>query len=317
VDARTGEVLAGEEFGGMVVAPVRLFDELIRLGEGDVGGFQKARDVAWKWILQNPLNTGSRAFDKWSGYFEDVAKNIENVNQALPTMTAHYTLTREDPEAVDPQWVAHVGHLIDWVKLKFGRGPFFGAWGIDEQGTPRQAGCCSRAGLGSDTSRWATVNAMYCEKTGDAQAREDAFRSLNYATYFAAPSGIISCCGAGYHDPNWFDDGYADYVRNFLWALGAVPKLAPVGENHVLRSTSVIQKVAYGDRTVQYRAFHPNGTEVLRLNFKPVRVRVGGQTCAEKKDLSDEAYTVKPLSGGDYMVMVHHVNSGEIVIAGQ
>ena|SRR2546427_3380759 len=115
----------------------------------------------------------------------------------------------------------------------------------------------------------------------------------------------------------WFDDGYADYVRNFLWALGAIPELAPVGENHVVRSTSVIQKMRYGNRTVQYRTFLPNATEVLRLNFKPVRVRVGDQMRAERKDLLNEGYTVKPLSGGDYVVRVHHVNSGEISIAGQ
>lgn len=317
LDARTGEVLAGEEFGGMVVAPVRLFDELIRLGEGGAASFQTARDVAWKWILQHPLNRGSRAFDKWSGYFEDMPKNTENVNQALPTMTAYYILTREDPAAVDREWVAHVGHLIDWVRLKFGRGPFFGAWGIDEQGTPQLMACCSRAGLGSDSSRWAAINAMYYEKTGDGQAREDAFRSLNYSTYFAAPDGKISCCGEGYHNPNWFSDGYGDYVRNFLWALGAIPELAPVGENHLLRSTSVVQKVAYSNRTVQYRTFHTSATEVLRLNFKPVQVRAGGQACAERNDLLGEGYTVKPLPGGDYLVRVRHGNSGEISITGQ
>lgn len=34
-----------------------------------------------------------------------------------------------------------------------------------------------------------------------------------------------------------------DYLRRFIWAMGAIPELAPKGENHVLRSTSVVQKV--------------------------------------------------------------------------
>jgi hypothetical protein len=92
-------------------------------------------------------------------------------------MTAYYILSRDDPARVDRDWMNHVGHLIDWVRKRFGRGPYFGAWGIDEQGRPDGRGCCSRAGLGSDTSRGGATNAMYYEMTGDGQAREDAFRS--------------------------------------------------------------------------------------------------------------------------------------------
>ena len=109
-----------------------------------------------------PVNSGSRAWDKWSGYFEDVQKSTENVNQASPTMTAYYILSSEDP-SLDKQWSSHVGHLIDWVRRHFGRGPFLGAWAIDEQGEPEHDyyGCCSRAGQGSHGGRWAAINALY------------------------------------------------------------------------------------------------------------------------------------------------------------
>jgi hypothetical protein len=70
---------------------------------------------------------------------------------------------------------------------------------------------------------------MHDEKTNDAQAREDAFRSLNYATYFAASDGNISCCGTGFDGQYWFDDGYADYSRNFSWGMGAIPEFARGG----------------------------------------------------------------------------------------
>ena len=68
---------------------------------------------------------------------------------------------------------------------------------------------------------------MYYEKTGDLQAREDAMRSLNYATYFADDEGKIACCGLDYADSYWFDDGYADHVRNYQWAMGAVARFRP------------------------------------------------------------------------------------------
>jgi len=54
LDAHTGQAIAAEEYGGMIVAPVRLFDELIKIGEGGTASYTKTRDLAWKWILDNP-----------------------------------------------------------------------------------------------------------------------------------------------------------------------------------------------------------------------------------------------------------------------
>ncbi len=317
VDAKTGATLTLEEYGGEIVDPVRLFDELIRLGEGDKDAFRKARDTAWKWLLDYPLSSSSKAWDKWSGYFEDVVRNTENVNQALPTITAYYILNRENPADVDPRWENHTGHLIDWVRQKLGRGPFLGAWAVDEQGTPDGHGCCSRSGLGSDTSRWGAINAMYAEKTGDAQMREDAFRSLNYATYFASEDGKISCCGKGFGGQYWFSDGYSDYLRHFNWAMGALPELAPAGEDHLLRSSSPVKKVKYGERQLDYTTFDATGTQVLRLTYRPARVSSGGVALEERTNPDQPGYTVQALTGGDYVVRIRHVNSGDMSVRGK
>jgi len=317
LDARTGATLALNEYGGNIAGSLRLFEELIRLNAGDVASYRHARDIAWKWMLDNPLNRESSAWNKWACYFEDVPRNIDDVNQLTPMMAAYYILAREDPAQVDPEWMGHVGRLLDWVRVKLGRGPFFDAQAIDEQTTPSASfGCCSRAGQGDHTARWAAINAMFFEKTGDGQAREDAFRSLNYATYFAGSDGKIACCGADYHDPFWFSDGYADYMRHFEWAMGAVPEFAPIGEDHLLRSSSVVQKVRYSARRIDYRTFDPAATEVLRLSFKPSRVTAGGVTLAQQHDSRENGYTVQPLSGGDWIVRIRHTTSGEISLGG-
>ncbi|MGA8593237.1 MAG: hypothetical protein WB676_00705 [Bryobacteraceae bacterium] len=316
VDARTGVTLALEEYGGDVASSVRMFDELIRLKAGDTGAYQKARDLAWNWVLQHPLNRSSKAWDKWSGFFEDVPRRTDNVNQFLPDMTAYYILSRENPASVDSEWVSHVGHLIDWVRLRFGRGPFFGAWAIDEQGTPDGRGCCSRAGQGSHGGRWAAINALFAARTGDGQAREDAFRSMNYATYFARSDGLIACCGADYHDPYWFSDGYADYLRHFSWVMGALPDLAPAGENHLLRSSTVVQKVDYGPGKISYRTFDATGVQVLRLKFKPRRIGCGDAVLAEREDIREPGYTVEPAAQGDYIVRIRQRGSTEVVVEG-
>jgi hypothetical protein len=189
---------------------------------------------------------------------------------------------------------------------------------VDEQGAPpTYQGCCSRAGLGSDTSRWAAINALYYEKTRDSQSRENAFRSLNYATYFAASDGRISCCGEGFQGQYWFSDGYSDYLRHFNWVMGAIPEFAPVGENHLLRSSSAVQRVQYGDRSLRYRTFDKGATEVLRLTYRPARIAAGTETLQERRDLGGEGYTVESLPGGDFVIRLRHVQSQEVEILGK
>lgn len=319
VDGRTGSTLDGETFGGIVVSPLRLFDELIRIHKGDVGAYVRARRLAWQWLASHQLDPRSADYDKWSGYFEDVPKNTDNVNQAAPTYTALYLLNLPLPGAVDPEWRTQVLHLIDWVRQHFGTGPFLGAWGINEQGPANGKGysCCSAAGLGSDTARWAAVNAIYYEKTGDREARNNAFRSLNYATYYAASNGEISCCGQSFGPIQyWFSDGYSDYLRSFNWAMAAIPALAPAGKSHLLGSTSVVQFVAYAHDRVRYRTYDADATDVLRLNFRPRSVTDGGHALGREPSLAGAGYVVKPLGRGSFVLRVHHVRSADMVVSG-
>ena len=316
VNARTGAVLDGAQFGGLVVGPVRLLDELVEVGAGNTSSYKHARDVAWAWMLKYQLNRDSPAWNRWSGFYEDVPYNPRSLNQATPTLTAQYLLTHPAPESVDPSWDEHAATLLRWVQKSFGRGPFLGAWGIDEQRAPGKPGCCSRVGLGSTTSRWAATNALLYARTGDERARELAVRSLNYATYFAASDGRVSCCGQRSTNTFWFSDGYADYLRSFNWAMAAMPELAPKRRDHLLGSSSVVQSVSYGRRRLTYRTFDGSGTEVLRLGFRPRRIVAGGSVLAERSDLSAEGYVVQALRGGDFAVRIRHDGARRITLDG-
>jgi hypothetical protein len=296
VSARTGKVIGGAQFGGLVVGPVRLFDELLELRLGDSARYERARRLALSWLFEHQLET-----NRWSGFYEDVPYNPRSINQALPTLTALYLLERG--EAADPQWQDHVRGLLNWVRSTFGRGPFAGAWGIDEQWAPGKPGCCSRVGLGSTTSRWAAAYAQLYARTGDTRAAETAVRSLNYSTYFARADGRVSCCGQRSTNTYWYSDGYSDYLRSFNWAMAAMPELAPKGQNHLLGSSSVVQAVSYGKRRVSYRTFSPQASEVLRLTFRPTRV----------EGADDD--TVTPL-GRDFVVRVRHEHSRRIRVSG-
>jgi hypothetical protein len=367
VDARSGSVLAGEEYGGIIVASVRLFDEIIRIQnrtpKDDI--YRVAREIAWKWILENPMNSTSPAFGKWSGYYEDIPKDTNNINDMNSMMTAYYILTQDVPASVDPQWKAHVGDLIDRSRELLGRGPFFGAWAIDEQLRPdggiagadfgleqpqldviatlqhrasrrpspddalrnvdreampggatlRTSGraCCSRAGLVCRTAQWGAINALYFERTGDGQAREDAFRSLNYATYFAQSDGKISAAGSDF-DQYWFEDGYADSGRSFIWAMGAIPDFAPIGQSHLLRSNSVVRSIDYAEDHIRYETFDEVSTEVLRLKFRPSSISARNRRLSLSQTPSSDAYTVRTLAGGDYEIRVNHTHAHQIEI---
>ena len=215
----------------------------------------------------------------------------------------------------DPLWQQHASSLLRYVRTAFGKGPFSRAWGIDEQRAPGRRGCCSPVGLGSTTSRWAVANAALFARAGDETAHELALRSLNYATYFAARNGLISCCGKRAHNTYWFSDGYADYLRNFNWAMALLPEAAPKHQNHLLGSDGVVQAVTYGRRRLSYRTFAASGTEVARLAYRPRRV-VAGAVLEQRADLAGEGYVIQPVDGGDYVIRIRHEHSRQIRIEG-
>jgi hypothetical protein len=285
----------------------------VRLSVGRTASYRRTRDLARSWLLRHQLNPSSPAYNRWSGFYEDVRYNPDSRNQAVPTLTALYLLNQDDPAEVDPEWSQHVAAVLEWVRLALGRGPFRAAWAIDEQRAPGRPGCCSRVGLGSTTSRWAAAQALVYERTGDHHAREVAFRSLNYATYFADGDGRIACCGRRPANTYWFSDGYADYLRSFNWAMAAVPELAPRRQTHLLGSTSVVVSVAYAPRSVAYRTFDQRGAEVLRLRFAPKRVIVDGRPLPQGS--VGEGFSVTR-AGGDWIARVRRQSGRSVRVSG-
>jgi hypothetical protein len=291
--------VAREEYSSHVVGALMLFDELARLNIGDVASYRRSRATALAWLLRVPI-----ADDAWSGYFEDVDIHQdpqENPNQYCALRTARWLMAHPDD---DPAWRAHVAHLLAWTTATFGgdtpkeRGTQWGATVIGEQHD-------DIVKMASHTARYGATLALWSAATGDGAARERGKRSLNWATYACGEDGIVAVA----EDPNegwWFSDGYGDYIRHFLAAMGAVPDWAPRSEDHLLRSTSVVAHVAYGQGVVRYTTFDAEATETLRLTFDPQRVLSGGAPLAKRRDLDVPGYTAAPLATGGYLVRVRH-----------
>jgi hypothetical protein len=296
-----------EEYSANLVGALSLFEELERLGLGDTEEYERARGMAFDWLMRVPMQN-----DAWSGYFEDIEIQKDpgsNPNQYAPMRVARWLLFH--PE-VDPSAYDHVAHLFSWVEQTFGadtdteQGSQWGATVMSEQ-------AADMVKMGSHTARYGATLALWAEARGDAEARERAGRSLNWATYACSPEGVVSV-GEDKNEGWWFSDGYGDYIRHFLVAMGAVPEWAPPGESHLLRSTSVVSQVEYGPGRVAYRTFDGDSTETLSVPSSPTQVTAGGQELEAREDLEAAGYTVAPLAGGNFVVRVRHTGASEVVV---
>ena len=293
-----------EEYTANVIGAIALFDELVRLRLGEASNYQAARATAWKWLMDVPMRN-----NVWAGYFEDIpiARDLSNLNQYSPMETGRFLM--EHPEA-DPDWRTHVAGLIDFVEQTFGGdkdkfpGMQLGARTISEQ-----LGYVPK--MGSHTSRYASVLARWAAINSDAAKADAAYRSLNWATYMCKPGGACYDAPDTEQGGLWFSDGYGDFIRHFLYAMSAQPQWAPEGENHILRSTSVVKKVEYAADRVSYSTFDKAGAEVLRLKFVPRSIAEGTTKLAKRDGTDGPGWTFDPVLK---VVRVRHSNSGEITI---
>ncbi len=104
-------------------------------------------------------------------------------------------------------------------------------------------------------------------------------------------------------------------LRHFLIAMAAVPEWAPRGEDHLLRSTSVVTRIDYGPARIAWKTFDDAATETLRLAFKPAPVLATGVSIEERDSLGAEGYTARPPRSGGFLVQVRHSGGGEVIVA--
>lgn len=306
--ARDGSI-KGEHMGpysANVIEPIMLFDELVRIDKGNVGGYTRVRAGAWDWFQKYPL-----ANNVWVGYFEDVSPRMENMNQVIPLEFARYVLLH--PEK-DPQWREHARRLIDWVKTtpKWPKYIVHGATVTTEQGDGIQF-CCNEPNqcCDSHTARLAAVEALYYAKTGEESYREAAFRSYNWVTYF---QGLSAKAHTPFGPQWWFTDEFADGPRRMMDAFWAVPEWAPASESHLLGSSSVVTKIRYSKGSVTYSTFDPDSIDVLRLDFVPDSINANGDPLTRRKDLDSAGYTFDESS---HVLRIRHDRAKDIDIQGQ
>ena len=271
VDVRDGSII--EEYSAHMIAAVRLFDEMVRLGNDQ---YQNERDVVWDWIEQYPLQNML-----WKGHFEDIRIDQENLNrdQLSALETARYILENHQ---IFPEWKKDVGRILSWVIETFGAPSFFYAIPIHEQKF------CYFV-MGSHTARFASICAMFWELTGMQEYKEHAIRAFNWASYMANEDGTVTVGvdRPDYYNQCWFTDGYFDYVPHFLDGMAAMPEKAPENEDHLLRSSAIVQEIHFATKHIRYKTFEEDGQQRLRLSFEPKFVLADNKPLSQKETPDD------------------------------
>ena len=294
-------------YSANVVEPIMLLDELIRLGQGDAAAYKRTRAEAWAWLMEYPMRN-----NVWVGYFEDVQGSMENMNQVIPLEFARYVLLH--PEK-DPEWREHARQLIEWVKTtpKWPKYMVHGALITTEQGSGPKDFCCNLPNqcCDSHSARLAAVEALYYASTGDVAYKEAAYRTYNWVTYF---QGLPAGAHAPFSTQWWFTDEFTDGPRRMMDAFWAVPEWAPADESHLVGSLSVVTKIDYGASSVTYSTFDADSTDILRLDFVPDAVRVGGRAIPHRKDLKQEGYTFDEATR---VLRIRHKSSRDVDVHGK
>ncbi|WP_018615031.1 hypothetical protein [Segetibacter koreensis] len=303
----TGEIKA--EYGANWIGCYSLLDNLVKAKIGNICDYQLAMDKTRNFILQFPMKTGY-----WTDGHTD---NNVNSNTYKSNMSAsNAKLYMFDHPEFDTAWKTDIPKLIKWTEDNFvtrcaGNEPA-NMWGANIVG--EQDGFLIK--MDYQTARYAAECARWYAISGDEKYKDKAYRSFNWVTYCNDSTGRAFESPVSNGISNWWSDCYGEGPRMFYPALGAIPEWAPLHENHILYSEGILKKVFYKPKRIEYRATSDNGTEYLRLAFKPVKITLNGKTISLRSDLRDQGYVLKSLANGDYAVTIKRMSLGNIIITG-
>ena len=256
-----------------------LFSELIKLKKGNTDAYQKAFDKTIAWLKTYPAKD-----NKWGPFFEDVPRWSDTQINAIT-----YAMYLMEHPGLDENWKETVSNILKWVYKELGDKQYskYGVTCIDEQTAYRVPG-------NSHSSRQASIDLMYWEKTSDTTYVRNAIRELNWATY------MVDNDGKNFYPTNdiWMTDGYGDYTRHYLRAMAAAPQLAPENKDHMLRTSSVIKKISYEPLQITYSTFDSASSEIFRLTSKPAKIKVNGTLLEQVDDANSEGWTWQALNQG-------------------
>jgi hypothetical protein len=284
-----------------------LLENLIRAHLGNTLEYITARDKARDFILEYPMKTGY-----WTDGHSDT--DIKSNTYKSNLSASNITLCLFDYPDLDPGWKLDIPKLIKWTEdnLIFRTAPgepstMWGANIVGEQDS-------FNFKMDYQTARYAAECARWYAESGDESYKEKAYRSLNWVTYCNDSTGMAFESPVSKGILSWWSDCYGECPRMFYHAFAGIPEWAPPHENHILYSEGILRDVKYATNEVKYSATSGNGTEYLRLAFKPAKISINGVGISNSGDPKQDSYQIKDLGKGDYAITVRHKTACEVDI---
>jgi hypothetical protein len=302
---------------GGVTMILAFLDELIRLGyTGPDDQLLKARDAGVRYVRDRLLPAWT-ADDTCGRYFWDWPNPTQNCSTTADV--AGYLISHP---GLFPNWRSDARNILTLflnrssAAPESGGGVFSGAWAY-----PESSSCCGRSLWYAPLLVGATL-AQYGVAAEDSWARELAYRQMILQTYDIHETGVTedNIDGGIVVNGSWLNIAHPLPLRWVLTAIGWLPEeLGASRENHLVRSSAVVDSVRYGAGQIEYSTFDapPETTEVLRLSFAPKEITADAQALHQRRDLLANGYTVRKLANGDVLVQVRHDGAKRVSVVGK
>jgi hypothetical protein len=302
----TGNVTA--QYGANWTGCYMLLENLARRGLGNAEAYREACEKVRSFILEYPMKTGY-----WTDGHSDTDVNSNTYKSNLSA--SNMTLCLFDYPELDPAWNTDIPKLIRWTEDNFvfrtARDEPSNMWGANIVGEQDSF----NFKMDYQTARYAAECARWYAISGDGAYKEKAYRSLNWVTYCNDSLGMAFESPVSKGILSWWSDCYGECPRMFYHAFAAIPEWAPPHEDHILYSEGILRNILYGKKQIRYTATVENGTEYIRLSFRPSGITVDGMTLEPNRVLRPDTYTLRNLGGGDYAVILQHSKAGIVIIA--
>lgn len=304
-----------DKLTGSTAMICQFLDEMIRTGyTGENRILVRARDAGRVYLRDQMLPQWTKN-EVWGRNYWDWDNPV---TCGILSMCGDYILKYRE---AFPLWHTDLRNSLSIIFNRNGVDPnsmgdtYSGAWAFPESST-----CCG-------------TSLSYCQYTAaptfirlgvianDPWAKEIGRRMILMATYDSDANGVVKdgLLGQQVATGEWSNLAHPWSLCQIMEALAWMPEtFGPGRENHIMRSTSVVNRVDYQKGRVDYTTFDApeNCIDVLRLAFVPRVIRADGLELEERPDLDRNGYTLRALENGDVLVTLRHDGRNRVVVEG-
>lgn len=301
---------------GGVTKIISFLDELIRIGYlGKDNKILYSRDAGITYLRDQLLPQWSQD-NTWGHNYWDWVNETQTISVSFEA--TKYIINHKQ---LFPNWRNDTRNILTIFLNRSTASPlsngdvYNGAWAF-----PEASNCCKRS-LWYSPLYIGLSMAQYGVVANDVLMKELGYRQFILQTYDIHENGISedNIDGGVIVNKRWFSITHPTPLMLITQAIGWLPEeLGASRENHLVRTTSVVDNIVYGKDSIIYSTFDsPTETiDVFRLSYTPTKILADGEKLNFKRTLNTNGYTVKKMSNGDAIVSIRHDSMKKIILYG-